>query len=112
MAEHFELQLLGTLLKYIRQTFAVNLVVVEDVDLLHAHVLGPLGGAGALQIVGRHDAGVILLAGRPIDLRLARLAKPGFVRPTDVLAGLIINRPALFKIGIDCLAAPELYGPM
>ena len=34
------------------------------------------------------------------------------VRPVAVVAGEIIAMPALFRIGIETAAAPELYGPM
>ena len=33
---------------------------------------------------------------------------PGLVSPGQVFTGLIISRPALFRMGIEILAAPEL----
>ena len=38
-------------------------------------------------------------------------SKPFLVSSGAVLAGLIIARPALFRIGMEILAAPELKVP-
>ena len=74
MAEHLDPQFLAALLEQHRDAAAVDLIVVEDVDLLGAQLLGPLGAQGALQVVGGDHADVVDLAGGPIDARLTRLA--------------------------------------
>ena len=63
--------LLGGGLEDVGDAFAVELLVVEDVDLLDAHPLGPLGGHRALDVVGRDRPEVVHEAARPVDLRLA-----------------------------------------
>src|SRR5207245_2553238 len=67
-----EPDLLGRRLEDVGDALAVELLVVEDVDLLGAQPLGPLGADGALDVVWRDRAEVVGEAGRPVDLRLAR----------------------------------------
>src|SRR5207245_1832735 len=66
-----ETDLLRGGLEDVGDALAVQLLVVEDVDLLGAHPLGPLGADGALDVVGRDRAEVIHVATRAVDLGLA-----------------------------------------
>src|SRR5437016_185305 len=63
--------LLGGRLEDVSDPFAVELLVVEDVDLLDAETLGPLRAHRALDVVGRDRAEVVREPARTVDLRLA-----------------------------------------
>src|SRR2546427_1617581 len=63
--------LLGGRLEDVGDPFAVELLVVEDVDLLDAEALGPLGAHCALDVVGRDRPEVVREPARTVDLRLA-----------------------------------------
>src|SRR2546426_695669 len=63
--------LLGGRLEDVGDPFAVELLVVEDVDLLDAETLGPLRAHRALDVVGRDRAEIVREPARTVDLRLA-----------------------------------------
>ena len=68
---------------FVGEARAVDLLVVQDVDLGAAVLLHERGERGALDRVLRDDARVGALAGRVVLVRLARLgARPSVVRPT------------------------------
>ena len=90
-AGDLDAELLRRVLERRRDAEAVRLLVVQDVDLLEPMVFANCASAGALELVGRDDAGVVALAGRVV-LRPAHPARcPAlFVRPGFVFAGLTI----------------------
>ena len=72
VGDHGEADLLGGGLEDVGDALAVELLVVEDVHLLRAEALGPLGGDRALDVVGRDRPEVVDVPAGPVDLRLAR----------------------------------------
>src|SRR4028118_642395 len=66
--------LLGGLLELVGEALAVGLLVVEDVDGLHALLHHERGAGLALLVVGHDHAGVVALAGRVVLVRLVGLA--------------------------------------
>ena len=75
VAEYLDADLAAALVEEIGDAFAIHLAVIEDVHLLDAALLGPVGRERPLEIVGGHHAGVVEPAGGPVDLRLAGRAE-------------------------------------
>ena len=72
VAEDLDAELLGGVLEVRRHTGAVGLLVVQDVDRLHAETLSGLGKRRALEVVRGDDAGVVPRGGRVVLARLGR----------------------------------------
>src|SRR6267143_2142559 len=82
VGDHGQPDLLRGGLEDVGDALAVEFLVVEDEHLLDAQALGPLGGDGALDVVGRDRPEVVHEPARPVDLRLTRrgaalLRQPG-----------------------------------
>ena len=67
---HLQADLLGRGLEDVGDALAVELLVVQDVDLLGAQLLGPLGAHGALDVIRRRDPEVVDEAHGAVDLGL------------------------------------------
>src|SRR4029079_11661677 len=70
-ADDLDAELLGAVLRVRRDAEAVRLLVVQDVELLDAELLRERRVSGALEVVSRHDTGVVALPGRVVLVRLA-----------------------------------------
>src|SRR4051812_31088707 len=86
---------LGDGAEHIRDALAVGLSVVQDVHALDPQSLGPVRGRRALQVVGRHHAGVVALASWVVLVGLAGLALAGLGQ-----AGVGVGRADHHKSGL------------
>src|SRR5208282_3201090 len=86
VAQDLETDLLGLGLEHIRDALAVELLVIEDVNLVVAERFGPLRPYGSLDVIrGRHPE-VAYDPERTVDLRLAR-SGPGLLGEARIGVG-------------------------
>src|SRR5262249_3449321 len=78
--------LFGGGLEDVRDAFAAELLVMEDVDFLDVHAIGPLGVDGALDVVSGNGPEVVREAARTIDVRLPGRRAP-LLRQAGVRVG-------------------------